>query len=55
MSMGSSRSVPSYRLPHLYYESKVREADPSRLPARARRDIELRGEISRVWPVSAAT
>jgi len=35
--------------PSTYYESKAREADPSRLPARARRDIELRGEIHRVW------
>jgi putative transposase len=35
--------------PSTYYESKAREADPTRLPARARRDIELRGEIGRVW------
>src|ERR1700691_461156 len=35
--------------PSTYYESKAREADPTRLPARARRDTELRGEIGRVW------
>ena len=35
--------------PSMYYESKAWEADPARLPARARHDIELRGEISRVW------
>ncbi len=35
--------------PSTYYESKAWEADPTRLPARARRDKELRGEISRVW------
>ena len=32
-----------------YYESKAREVDPSRLPPRARRDIELSGEIRRVY------
>jgi transposase InsO family protein len=35
--------------PSTYYESKAREADPARLPARARRDIELSGEIRRVY------
>lgn len=29
--------------PSTYYERKAREADPARLPARARRDEELRG------------
>jgi hypothetical protein len=32
-----------------YYEHKARQADPSRQPARAQRDIELRPEIRRVW------
>jgi putative transposase len=35
--------------PSTYYECKAREADPSRLPRRARRDIELSGEIRRVY------
>jgi transposase InsO family protein len=35
--------------PSTYYESKAWEADPARLPARARRDRVLRGEIQRVW------
>lgn len=35
--------------PSTYYESKAREADPGRLPARARRDIELAGDIQRVY------
>lgn len=35
--------------PSTYYESKAREADPRRLPPRARRDIELSGEIRRVY------
>lgn len=35
--------------PSTYYEQKARQADPSRLPARAQRDIELRVEIHRVW------
>lgn len=34
--------------PSTYYEMKAREADPARLPARARRDGELRAEIGRV-------
>jgi len=34
--------------PSSYYEHKARQADPSRLPARARRDAELRDEIHRV-------
>jgi len=35
--------------PSTYYEHKARQADPSRLPARAQRDIQLRPEIHRVW------
>ncbi len=35
--------------PSTYYEQKARQADPSRLPARARRDAALREEIERVW------
>jgi transposase InsO family protein len=35
--------------PSTYYEEKAREVDPSRLPARAVRDLELREEIERVW------
>jgi putative transposase len=35
--------------PSTYYEHKAREADPSRHPARGRRDEVLRGEIRRVW------
>ena len=35
--------------PSVYYEQKARERDPSRLPARARRDAELRREIERIW------
>ena len=35
--------------PSTYYECKAREVDPTRLPARARRDIELAGEIERVY------
>jgi transposase InsO family protein len=35
--------------PSTYYEQKAREADPSRLPARAVRDAELREQIERVW------
>ena len=35
--------------PSTYYEHKAREADPSRLPARARRDAVLGAEIDRVW------
>ena len=35
--------------PSTYYEYKARQADPSRLPARARRDAALRPEIARVW------
>ena len=31
--------------PSTYYEQKAREADPSRLPARAVRDAELRETI----------
>jgi len=35
--------------PSVYYEQKARQADRSRLTARARRDEVLRGEIRRVW------
>ena len=34
--------------PSTYYESKARDADRSRLPARAHRDAELREHIARV-------
>jgi transposase InsO family protein len=35
--------------PSTYYEQKLRQADPSRLPARMQRDAELRPQIHRVW------
>ena len=35
--------------PSTYYEQKARQADPSRLPARVRRDTVLCNEIERVW------
>ena len=35
--------------PSTYYEQKAREANPERLPARARRDARLMPEILRVW------
>jgi transposase InsO family protein len=35
--------------PSTYYEAKARERDPTRLPARARRDLALVPEIERVW------
>ena len=35
--------------PSTYYEQKSRQADPSRLPPRVRRDAELSGSIRRVW------
>jgi len=35
--------------PSTYYEQKARQADPSRVPARAVRDAQLRGQIHRVW------
>jgi transposase InsO family protein len=35
--------------PSTYYEHKAREADPTRLPARAQRDAVFEGEIRRVW------
>jgi transposase InsO family protein len=35
--------------PSTYYEHKARQADPERLPPRARRDIALQGQIQRVW------
>ena len=35
--------------PSTYYELKAREVDPARLPARARRDADLKPLIHRVW------
>jgi hypothetical protein len=35
--------------PSTYYEQKARQADSTRLPARAQRDARLSGEIRRVW------
>ena len=35
--------------PSTYYEHKARQADPERLPERAKRDALLRPEIQRVW------
>ena len=35
--------------PSTYHEVKAGEADPSRLSARRRRDIELRTQIQKVW------
>jgi transposase InsO family protein len=35
--------------PSTYHAYKVRQADPAQLPARAKRDIVLRGHIRRVW------
>jgi len=35
--------------PSTYYEQKVRQADPGRLPPRTHRDAVLRPEIRRVW------
>jgi putative transposase len=35
--------------PSTYYEQKARQVDPSRLPERLVRDVELREEIERVW------
>ena len=35
--------------PSTYYEAKAREADPTRLPDRAKRDAALREEIEQVW------
>jgi putative transposase len=35
--------------PSTYYEQKARQADPTRLPARVRRDLKLSPEIERVW------
>jgi len=35
--------------PSTYYEHKCRQIDPSRVPVRVRRDVELRGSIRRVW------
>ena len=34
--------------PSTYYEQKARQKDPSRLPYRARRDVELKADIERV-------
>jgi transposase InsO family protein len=35
--------------PSTYHETKAREADPTRRPARAQRDDRLRTDITRVW------
>jgi transposase InsO family protein len=35
--------------PSTYYEEKARQADPGRLPARAKRDQILRVQVRRVW------
>ncbi len=35
--------------PSTYYEHKARETDPSKLPSRLRRDLELREHIGRIW------
>ena len=35
--------------PSSYYEAKAREANPDRLPPRAKRDAALRAEVERVW------
>jgi len=35
--------------PSTYYEVKVRQADPTRLPRRTQRDAQLKPEIERVW------
>ena len=35
--------------PSTYYEQKARQANPDRLPARAKRDVLLRESIRRVW------
>ncbi len=35
--------------PSTYYERKAREADPGRLPARAKRDAVLVAEMDRIW------
>ena len=36
-------------VPSTYYEQKARQADPARLPSRAKRDAQLQPEIRRVW------
>jgi putative transposase len=35
--------------PSTYYEQRARQRDPTRLPARVRRDLKLSPEIERVW------
>jgi putative transposase len=35
--------------PSMYYEHKARQADPDRLPARAKRDAVLQVDVRRVW------
>jgi len=32
--------------PSTYYEQKARQADPDRMPPRARRDVELRTHVT---------
>ncbi len=41
--------------PSTYYEQKARVADPTRVPARMRRDARLRPEIKRVWRANRCT
>ncbi len=38
--------------PSTYYEFKARQAEPSRLPARTKRDADLCGEIRHVYEAS---
>lgn len=35
--------------PSTYYEQRSRQADPSRLPARSKHDVVMRGHVRRVW------
>jgi hypothetical protein len=37
--------------PSTYYEAKARERDPGLLPARAKRDAELRPRIQTLWDI----
>jgi len=42
-----SRQLPI--APSTYYEHKIREVEPGRLPLRSQRDMALKPEIRRVW------
>ena len=47
---GRTCSAPGLPIaPSTYYEHKRRERKPERMPARSRRDSELRVQIRRVW------